>query len=93
MKEVHVLINSYGYSNNAEGWDIVNIFESFDDAYDVMMNSHLEFIRDCDYGEHPDFIDYISEVDDRLITVKSETSDAFERWIIESYLIIEAKQK
>lgn len=93
IPEVHILINDYGYSNNVEGNDIVNVFENFDDAYQVMMNEHLEFIHDCDCGEQPDFIDYSSDINERLVIVKSATSDAFERWIIETHLVVQHKNE
>lgn len=94
IPEVHILVNDYYYSNDTRGSDIVQVFEDFDEAYDAMCNSSLEFQNDCKIGEHPDFIDFTVDISDRVVTVKSaKDSNVFEKYFIETHLVVQHKNE
>lgn len=94
IPEVHILVNDYYYGNGVCSSDIVQVFEDFDEAYDAMCNSSLEFQHDCDMGEYPDFVDYTVDISERVVTVKSaKDPNVFERYSIETHLVIQHKNE
>ena len=86
----YILINDYCW-NNISGFDILNVFEKEQDAIDEIHTDALDFIHDCDKGEHEDFTDYIVETYEEAcsITITSKTDDnLFERYYILKKVIV-----
>ena len=69
--KVYILISEWCNSTES-GYDIQEVCDNKQDALQAMFTTHMDFIRDCDHNEFPDFEEYDIEQGESEITVYSK---------------------